>query len=86
MSIFEIGMMACFGAAWPVSIYKSIKSRCNDGKSLYFMIIVLLGYICGVIHKYFYNMDNVIWLYIFNSLLVFIDLGLYYRNHKRNQI
>ena len=27
MSPFEIIMLACFGAAWPASIYKSYKSR-----------------------------------------------------------
>ena len=75
-------MMICFGAAWPVSIYKSIKSQSNDGKSLGFMCIVLLGYFCGIGHKIIYNMDNVIWMYIFNCLLVSIDIGLYFRNRK----
>ena len=34
MSIFEIGMLICFGCAWPVSIWKSYHSKQNAGKSL----------------------------------------------------
>ena len=80
MSIFEIAMLVCFGAAWPASIYKSWKSRSNQGKSLLFLIIVFLGYISGSLHKVIYNMDAVIFLYILNGILVFIDILLFVRN------
>lgn len=82
MSFFEVLMLLCFGSAWPASIYKSYTSRDNSGKSLAFMIIIFMGYIFGVLHKVFYNYDNVIWLYVFNAVLVGIDFALYYRNHK----
>ncbi len=82
MSPFEIIMLACFGAAWPASIYKSYKSRKNTGKSLTFLIIIFTGYIAGVIHKIFYNYDAVIFLYILNSIMVFTDMMLYFRNKK----
>lgn len=82
MSPFEIIMLACFGAAWPVSIYKSYTSRKNTGKSLTFLIIVFIGYVSGVIHKMFYNYDAVIFLYILNSIMVFTDMVLYFRNRK----
>jgi len=45
MSIFEMLMLLCFGAAWPFSIYKSYKSKSVDGKSPYFLVILILGYI-----------------------------------------
>ena len=80
MSIFEALMMIFFGAAWPFSIYKSYKSRTNKGKSLHFLLVALTGYIFGIIHKVFYNYDNVIFLYIFNFLMIFIDSCLYVRN------
>lgn len=82
MSIFEALMLICFGAAWPMSIYKSITSKSNSGKSIYFLYIVLLGYISGVIHKLLFSYDLVIYLYILNALLVFTDIILYYRNKK----
>jgi hypothetical protein len=80
MSIFEAVMMICFGAAWPVSIYKSWVSRTCAGKSIIFLYIVLVGYAAGLTHKLLYSRDWVITLYILNSLMVIIDILLYYRN------
>ncbi len=80
MSIFEIIMLICFGAAWPVSIYKSYKSGSVEGKSFLFLFIVLIGYIAGILHKIYYSYDQVIYLYIINILMVAIDMFLYLRN------
>ncbi|MCL2706066.1 MAG: hypothetical protein FWE72_07650 [Spirochaetaceae bacterium] len=82
MSIFEALMLIFFGAAWPISIVKSWKSRTTKGKSLVFLVIVELGYIAGIIHKYFYSMDIVIFIYIINFTMVFIDLLLFLRNRR----
>lgn len=80
MSIFEIGMLVCFGFAWPFSIYRSYVSRKNIGKSLSFLFILLFGYIFGIFHKFFYNFDLVIYLYVLNSVMVSIDILFFYRN------
>jgi hypothetical protein len=82
MSIYEIIMLACFGSAWPFSIYRSWKSKSVKGKSLVFLLIVLAGYLAGILHKVFFNYDNVIYLYIMNFSLVTIDMALYLRNRK----
>ncbi|MFW5985008.1 MAG: hypothetical protein ACOCQ1_01910 [Halanaerobiaceae bacterium] len=82
MSIFEVIMLVCFGAAWPMSIYKSYTARDNSGKSLGFMVIIMIGYLSGVVHKLFYYYDLVIILYLLNSFMVFIDILLYFRNRK----
>ncbi|MDD4510580.1 MAG: hypothetical protein PHY23_06750 [Oscillospiraceae bacterium] len=82
MSIFEAGMLLCFGIAWPINIYKSLKSRSTGGKSPFFSIIVNLGYICGIIHKILFSPDLVMILYIINFLMVSFDLFLFYRNRK----
>ena len=29
MSIFEAGMMVCFGASWPIAAYKTYKAKCQ---------------------------------------------------------
>ena len=85
MSPFEIGMLLCFGVSWPVSIYSLWKTRRTEGKSLMFAVIVLLGYICGILHKLVFYYDIVIYLYILNLLFVSIDIGLtvYYRSLQR---
>ena len=80
MSVFEIIMLLCFGAAWPFSIYKSYTSRKNAGKSVIFLLIVLVGYAAGVLHKIFHSLDFVIYLYILNGAMVIADIGIYYRN------
>jgi hypothetical protein len=82
MSIFEIIMLLCFGLAWPFSIYKSIISRQTQGKSVLFLIIVVVGYIAGIIHKLLYSRDWVVMLYALNALMVSVDIVLYYRNKK----
>jgi hypothetical protein len=73
-------MLVCFGAAWPVSIYKSLKTRAVAGKSLFFLIIVLVGYMAGVLHKLIFHYDVVIFLYLLNALMVSVDIVLYLRN------
>jgi len=75
-------MLICFGAAWPSSIYKSYTSRTSRGKSIAFLIIVLVGYAAGIMHKVFYNFDPVIYLYIINALMVLADIFLYFRNSR----
>lgn len=82
LSIFEIIMMISFGAAWPFSIYKSYTSRKNNGKSLVFLLVIILGYIAGILHKLFYKLDAVIFLYILNCLMVTTDIILFLRNEK----
>ncbi|OIP51475.1 MAG: hypothetical protein COX17_05260 [Deltaproteobacteria bacterium CG23_combo_of_CG06-09_8_20_14_all_60_8] len=83
MSVFEIVMLVCFGAAWPFSIYRSYRTRTNAGKSLPFLYIVLVGYMAGVLHKIFYSFDRVIFLYVVNGLMVGVDIIIYYRNAGR---
>ena len=85
MSVFEIIMLVCFGAAWPASIYKSWKSGATAGKSVIFLIIVEVGYISGVVHKVIHNADPVVLLYALNAAMVLVDIGLYFRNASRQR-
>jgi len=82
MSIFEAIMLLCFGAAWPVSIARSWKSRSTGGKSLAFSLIVIVGYISGIVNKLVGKPDIVTWLYVLNLTMVSIDAALWVRNRK----
>lgn len=86
MSIFEIFMLICFGAAWPFSIYKSYRSRSNTGKSVLFLFVVFAGYLFGTFHKLIYSFDPVIYLYILNGAMVFVDIALYFRNEYYSRL
>ncbi len=80
MSIFEVIMLVCFGAAWPASIAASYRSRTARGKSLAFLVIIFTGYAAGVLHKIFYNLDWVVSLYALNGIMVLADILLTGRN------
>jgi hypothetical protein len=82
MSIFEIIMLVCFGAAWPFSIYRSYRSRATGGKSVFFLIVILVGYVAGIANKLFYRFDNVVYLYVLNFAMVSVDTALWFRNRK----
>jgi len=82
MGIFEFLMLVCFGASWPFSILKSIRSRSAKGKSIMFMVLVELGYVFGIVHKLLYSRNWVIWAYVVLFLVVGIDIFLYFRNAR----
>jgi len=82
MHIFEAIMLACFGAAWPMNILKSLRSRTAGGKSIIFQWAVVVGYISGIINKLLYSRDIVLVLYIINLAMVLVDTVLIYRNKR----
>ncbi|WP_243129231.1 hypothetical protein [Hathewaya massiliensis] len=68
MSILEAIMLICFGIAWPFSIARSIKSKSINGKSLIFLLVLILGYIAGIANKLINSKDVVLYLYFkFNN-------------------
>ena len=79
--IFETIMLFCFGSSWPFAIAKTIRTKTVRGKSIVFIALVLLGYLCGIISKLVGNFDHVIWLYVLNGSMVSTELLLYFRYH-----
>ncbi|MFC1897257.1 hypothetical protein ACFLX8_01610 [Chloroflexota bacterium] len=63
-------------------MYRSYRSRNNSGKSVAFLFVILTGYIAGMLHKILYNYDIVILLYGLNSVMVSVDILLYFRNRR----
>lgn len=80
---FESIMLICFGAAWPISIYKLYKTKEARGKSRLFLVVVMIGYIAGIFYKIYGRMDAIICLYILNFIMVFIDFILCCKYIKR---
>ena len=77
--ILEICMMICFGFSWPNNIRTTLKNKSTKGKSLAFLLLVDIGYLCGIFGKILTG--NVVWyvlgVYILNFTMVAIDLSLY---------
>ena len=83
--ILETIMILAFGLSWPLSIYKSVKSRTAKGKSLqfeFFIWLVMKCIQCFIIGKsgpIFY----LGWVfYVLNFVEITIDMILYFRNVK----
>ena len=74
--VFEIIMLICFGAAWPFSICKMLKTKKSNGKSLGFLAVILTGYLAGILFEFFGERNAVIFLYLLNTGLVTVDLAL----------
>ena len=85
MGFFEFMMLFCFGFSWPFSIARAIRSKSTKGKSLMFMLLILMGYVFGIVHKVLYDFNWVIWAYVALMLLVMVDLALYWRNWRRER-
>lgn len=88
--IFEVIMIASFGASWPLNVIKSYKARTTKGKSLAFLCLIFFGYIAGILSKflneaYMASISTkwyVLFFYILNLIMVGVDLCLYVRNRK----
>ena len=86
--ILEIIMIVSFGASWPMNVMKSYKARTTKGKSLAFLLLILFGYVAGITSKlvnenYMANFAEkwyVLFFYVLNFIMVFVDLCLYFRN------
>ena len=86
MQIFEFIMLACFGLSWPISVYKSIKSKSTQGKSIVFIIAIIIGYISGIIGKIVnHQRTYVLIIYCFNLIVVSVDLVLFFVNRKNEK-
>jgi len=81
--IFEVAMLICFGVAWPFSIHKLIKTKRSHGKSLIFLAVIFLGYVCGMLFQWFGQRNAVIFMYMLNAAMVLTDflLTIKYRKH-----
>ncbi len=84
VTVFESIMLVCFGLSWPISVYKSLKSKSTQGKSIVFTFAIILGYIAGIVGKIVGgNYNYVLALYILNLAFVSVDCALYFINKKR---
>jgi len=69
-------------------VYKSIKSRSTGGKSVVFIIAIIIGYVSGIIGKIVNGqLTYVLILYAINLVVVSIDLVVYFINksHEKKQ-
>ena len=84
--ILEFAMLFAFGFSWPFAILRTYRAKRVDGKSPSFMIIVLVGYACGIAaHLVEGTKLWLCWIYLADILLVSTDLTLYFHYARRTR-
>lgn len=78
--IFEMLMLLCFGFSWPISVYKTLKAKNADGKSVTFGIVIICGYIFGIIGKLLQLFDYIGTTAGGNPVLFWITFAVYILN------
>ena len=89
--ILEVTMLVLFGISWPFNLVKSIRSKTTKGKSLLFLILIDLGYVAGIMSKFF--SETFVWstdwwvfmIYVINFSFVSADLIMYFINRRRER-
>jgi hypothetical protein len=92
--ILEIIMIVSFGASWPLNVMKSYRARTAKGKSVGFLLLILFGYVAGITSKLvnesymaqFSQKWYVLFFYVLNFIMVFIDFCLYLRNRRLDKM
>ncbi|MBE6816556.1 MAG: hypothetical protein E7520_02490 [Ruminococcaceae bacterium] len=85
-SILETAMLVCFGLSWPINLVKSIKSKTAKATSLKFLLLITVGYLCGIAAKVVLHQFNyVLAVYLLNLLVVAANLVVYFINKRRDK-
>lgn len=80
-SILEMIMLICFGLSWPMNVAKAYKARTAKGSSLPFILLIITGYVAGIMAKIITGQINyVLIVYVLNLVIVVANLLVYFRN------
>ncbi len=84
--IFETAMLICFGLSWPINLVKNIRAKTAKSTSLKFLVLIIVGYICGIAAKFISGTVNyVLIVYFLNLAVVSANLVVYFINAKRDK-
>ncbi len=82
-NLLETAMLVCFGFSWPINVIKNYKARTARGTSLFFILLIMTGYVAGIAAKILgKNINYVLIVYVINLLFVSVNLLVYFRNRK----
>ncbi len=85
-SILETAMLVCFGLSWPINLVKSIKSKTAKATSLKFLLLITVGYLCGIAAKVVSHQFNyVLAVFLLYLLVVAANLVVYFINKRRDK-
>ena len=85
---FELFMLICFGASWPVNTYNNWKARTAKGTNWQFLAMVAAGYVAGIF-SHLIGDGEFSWIiiaYLINIAFIVVNLLVYFRNCKLDKI
>jgi hypothetical protein len=94
-NLLEALTIFCFGLSWPISIRKSWISGTAKGKSLFFDVLLVIGYAFGIFRKFIqvtalgatgFLFFLSFFFYVLNFVEISVDIALYFRNKKRDAL
>lgn len=68
-------MMVCFGASWPIGLWKLWTSKSCGGVSIRFYTLIISGYVLGLL-RFIGAWNWVGWFYLMNISMVAMAMGL----------
>lgn len=93
-TILDTVMIVCFGFSWPMNLIKAYKARTAKATSLPFILLIISGYIAGIVSKIIVistaaevepmKIVNLV-AYLLNLVIVSLNLVVYFRNRALDQ-
>lgn len=83
----EAAMLICFGLSWPISVYKNIKAHSAKNMSFRFNLLIIIGYLAGILAKcYIHAYNYVLVVYMVNLTIVSLNMIVYFNNKKYDEM
>lgn len=80
-SILETIMLVCFGLSWPLNVIKAYRAKTTKGTSLPFILLIITGYVAGIMAKLITHQVNYVLIaYLINLAIVGLNVVVYFRN------
>ena len=75
--------MICFGLSWPMALVKNLRAKSAKGMSLPFILLIISGYVAGMVAKIISNnITYVLIVYLLNLIIVTMNLMVYFYNRR----
>ncbi len=84
--ILETLMLVCFGLSWPINLVKNLKAKTVKSTSFKFLLLITVGYLCGIGAKLVSGQINyVLAVYFLNLIVVGANIVVYFINKKHDR-
>ena len=85
--ILEMIMLIMFGLSWPLNLIKCYRARTAKGTSILFYCAIGIGYISGIVRKFYINDINFVLIFYFVNLIMILGcIAIYFRNLHLDKI